>query len=65
MSHQLLFCAQIDPEIKARKLNAEFNNGRTPMLDVFGNMIGEASTGQTLAKSWAMEPSFEVKVVQK
>merc|ERR1711981_478435 len=51
-SSNLKFADIVDEEIKARKLNAELNNGRAAMLAVFGNMVGEAATGQTLAESW-------------
>ena len=41
-----------DPEIKVRKLNADLNNSHVAILAVFGIIVGEALTGQTLAESW-------------
>jgi len=43
----------LEGEELKRKLDMEINQGRAAMLGIFGAMVGEAVTGQTLAEQYA------------
>ena len=47
------FGENLNPEEKARKLNAEINNGRAAMMGILGNMVVECMTGQTMYEQYA------------
>ena len=47
------FGENLNPEEKARKLNAEINNGRAAMMGILGNMVSECITGQTMYEQYA------------
>ena len=47
------FGENLNPEEKARKLNAEINNGRAAMMGILGNMVVEVMTGQTMYEQYA------------
>ena len=42
-----------NPEELTRKLNVELNNGRAAMMGIFGNMVAEQLTGQTMFEQYA------------
>jgi len=47
------FGENLNPEEKSRKLNAEINNGRAAMMGIFGNMVVEVMTGQTMYEQYS------------